>query len=136
MMGLLGNIEHVLVYIDFIVIIKNRWIRGWLHEGDWISLEATWFKRLPDQLAQVVLQVEVDWTIWLIINNRRLKASSEEDWSNELDFKTKEFETIQEIFIGMVNLYREIFPKHPHFLAPENKLSIKKGKDWYWGENE
>ena len=32
----------------------------------------------------------------------------------------------------MVNFYCDVFPKHSHFLAPLNKLSTKKGKDWYW----
>ena len=40
------------------------------------------------------------------------------------------------MFLGMVNFYRDMFPKRSHFLAPLNKLSTKKGKDWYWGVTE
>ena len=36
----------------------------------------------------------------------------------------------------MVNFYCDMFPKRSHFLAPLNKLSTKKGKDWLWGANE
>ena len=40
------------------------------------------------------------------------------------------------MFLGMVNFYRDMFPKRSHFLAPLNKLSTKKGKDWFWGATE
>ena len=40
------------------------------------------------------------------------------------------------MFLGMVNFYRDMFPKQSHFLASLNKLSTKKVKDWYWGANE
>ena len=36
----------------------------------------------------------------------------------------------------MVNFYPDMFPKQSHFLAPLNKLSTKKGKDWYWEATE
>ena len=40
------------------------------------------------------------------------------------------------MFLGMVNFYRDMFPKRSHFLSPLNKLASKKGKDWYWGAAE
>ena len=40
------------------------------------------------------------------------------------------------LFLGMVDYYYGMVPKQSHFLAPLNKLSTKKGKDWYWGVNE
>ena len=40
------------------------------------------------------------------------------------------------MFLGMVNLYRGMFPKRSHFLAQLDKLSTKKGKDWFWGATE
>ena len=36
-------------------------------------------------------------------------------------------------FIGMVNFYRDVWPKQSHILAPLNKLSSKTGKiHWQW----
>ena len=35
------------------------------------------------------------------------------------------------IFLGMMNLYCDVFPKQSHFLAPLSKLSTKKGNDRY-----
>ena len=41
------------------------------------------------------------------------------------------------MFLGMINLYRDLWPRRYHNLAPLNKLTgIKSNKDWYWTELE
>ena len=40
------------------------------------------------------------------------------------------------MFLGMLNIYQDMFPKRFYFLVPLNKLASKKGKDWYWVEAE
>ena len=40
-------------------------------------------------------------------------------------------------FLGMVNFYRDLWPRRSHILAPLNKLSaVKSKKDFYWGPEE
>ena len=40
-------------------------------------------------------------------------------------------------FLGMVNFYRDLWPRRSHILAPLNKLSSVKGKkNWKWGPAE
>ena len=40
-------------------------------------------------------------------------------------------------FIGMVNFYRDLWPKRSHILAPLNKLSgLTSKKDFHWGKVE
>ena len=40
------------------------------------------------------------------------------------------------MFLGIVNVYQDMFLKQSHFLVPLNKLASKKGKDWYCGAVE
>ena len=38
-------------------------------------------------------------------------------------------------FLGMVNFYRDVWPRRSHVLAPLAKLSSKTGKmNWIWGQ--
>ena len=39
-------------------------------------------------------------------------------------------------FLGMVNFYRDLWPRRSHILAPLNKLSAVKKKDFKWGPEE
>ena len=41
------------------------------------------------------------------------------------------------MFLGMINFYRDLWPRQSHILAPLNKLAwTKSKKDWKWTEIE
>ena len=134
MMDMLGDLNFVLVYIDDILIVQKvgeseadhmKQIKPVLKcleaKGFWANLRKSFF-----------MQKEVEYLEYLLITGG-LKPQPTKIKAMYCIIRQKNSKQLQ-IFLGMMNFYRDLFLKRSHFLAPLNKLASKKGKDWYWGE--
>ena len=135
-MELLGDLEHVLVYIDNILIVQKV-----------DKSEADHLKKIEEVLSRLdakgfcanlrklfFMQQEVEYLGYLLTTSSFKPQPSKIEAMHNI-MKPKNAKQLK-IFLGMVNFYCDMFLKRSHFLAPLNKLSTKKGKDWYWGAAE
>ena len=136
MMELLGDLEHVLVYIDDILIVQKIGESEADHmkkvEQVLERLEAKGF--CANLRKSFFMQKEVEYLGYLL-STGGLKPQPKKIEAMHCIMKPKNAKLLK-MFLGMVNFYCDMFPKRSHFLAPLNKLSTKKDKDWYWGAAE
>ena len=133
MMEILGDLDYVLVYIDDILIIQ----RENETEQDHLDKVETVLHRLQSKgfranlRKSFFMQKEVEYLGWLLTTKglepqpkkieamKRIKAPK----------NTKQLK----MFLGMVNFYRDLWPKRSETLAPLNKIASKTGKlNWKW----
>ena len=136
MMEMLGDLEHVLVYIDDILIVQKVGESEEDHlrkiEEVLSRLDAKGFR--ANLRKSFFMQKEVEYLGYLLTTGGLKPQSSKIEAMHRI-MRPKNSKQLK-MFLGMVNFYRDMFPKRSHFLAPLNKLSTMKGKDWYWGANE
>ena len=128
MMDLLGDLDYVLVYIDDILLLQ----RHGETEEDHLEKMETVLKQLNDigfrknLRKSVFMQQEVEYLRFLLT-------------SNEIKPKPKKIEAMTRIkpptnskqlkrFLGMINIYRDVWKRRSHILVPLAKLSSKTGK--------
>ena len=67
------------------------------------------------------LQKEVEYLGYLLLTSS-LKPQPKKSKAKNRIMQPKNFKQLK-MFLGMVNFYRDMFPKQSHLLAPLNKLS-------------
>ena len=128
MMDFLGDLEHVPVYIDDILIVQKmgeseidhmkkikQIIKCLDAKGFFANLSKSFFK-----------QKEVEYLGYLSTTGG-LKPQPSKIKAMHRIMRPKNSKQLK-IFLCMV-----MFLKQSHFLIPLKKLASKKGKDWYWG---
>ena len=81
------------------------------------------------------MQKEVEYLGYLLTNNGVKPQSKKVEAMNRLQAPKNTRQLKQ--FLGMVNFYRDLWPRRSHILIPLNKLSSAKGKKkWKWGQAE
>lgn len=137
MMDLLGDLDYVLVYIDDILIIQ----REGESEEDHLRKVETVLTRLQEKgfranlRKSFFMQKEVEYLGFLLTSNgiRPQPKKVEAMMRMKAPTSTKTLK----MFLGMVNFYRDMWPKRSHMLAPLNKLSgTKSKKNWKWGPEQ
>ena len=130
MMEMLGDLEHVLVYIDDILIVQKVGESEEDHlrkiEEVLSRLDAKGFR--ANLRKSFFMQKEVEYLGYLLTTGGLKPQPSKIEAMHRI-MRPKNSKQLK-MFLGMVNFYRDMFPKRSHFLAPLNKLSTKKGKDW------
>ena len=129
MMDLLGDLEFCLVYIDDILIVQKIGESEADHmkkiEQVLERLEAKGFR--ANLRKSFFMQKEVEYLGYLLTTGG-LKPQPAKIEAMHRIMRPKNAKQLK-MFLGMVNFYRDMFPKRSHFLAPLNKLASKKGKD-------
>ena len=130
MTGLFHDLDYVLVYLDDILIIQKEG----KSEDDHLQKVEEVLKRLEDKgfranlRKSFFMQQEVEYLGYLLT-------------SDGIKPQQKKIEAIKRIkppknpkqlrsFLGLVNFYRDLWPKRSEILAPLTKLSCVKPKNW------
>ena len=136
MAELLGDSEHVFFYINNILIVQKVGKSEADHlrkiEEVWSRLDAKGFR--ANLRKSFFMQKEVEYLGYLLTTGGLKPQPSKIEAMHRIMFPKNAKQ--MKMFLGMVNFYRNIFPKQSHFLVPLHKLSTKKDKDWYWGAAE
>ena len=136
MTGLFHDLSYVLVYIDDILIIQ----KGGETEDDHLQKVEEVLKRLKDKgfranlRKSFFMQQEVEYLGYLLT-------------SDGIEPQQKKIEAIKRIkppknpkqfrsFLGLVNFYRDLWPKRSHLLGPLSKVSSCTPKNWVWGRDQ
>jgi hypothetical protein len=137
MMEILGDLDYVLVYVNDILIIQ----RENETEQDHLDKVKTVLQRLQEKgfranlRKSFFMQKQVEYLGWLLT-------------TNGLEPQPKKIKTMKRIqppkntkqlkmFLGMINFYRNLWPKRSETLAPLNKIASKHGKlNWKWGNEQ
>jgi hypothetical protein len=137
MMDMLGDLDYVLVYIDDILIIQ----REGESESDHLTKVETVLTRLQDKgfranlRKSFFMQKEVEYLGFLLTSEGIRPQPKKVEAMDRLKAPTNARQLKQ--FLGMVNFYRDVWPRRSHILVPLNKLTgMKTKKDWYWGKEE
>jgi len=137
MMDLLGDLDYVLVYIDDILIIQ----REGESEMDHLRKVETVLHRLQNKgfranlRKSFFMQKEVEYLGFLLTSDGIRPQPKKVEAMDRMQ-PPKNTRQLKQ-FLGMVNFYRDLWPRRSHILAPLNKLSgIKSKKNWYWGKEE
>ena len=135
-MELLGDLEHVLLSIDDILIVQKVGESVADHmkkiEEVFSRLHAKGF--CANLRKSFFMQKEVEYLGYLLTTGG-LKPQPSKIKAMHRIIRLKNAKQLK-IFLGLVNFYRDMFPKRSNFLVPLNKLSTKKGKDWFWEATE
>ena len=133
MIDLLGDLDYVLVYIDNILLLQRH---GETAEDHLKKMEVV-LKRLNDVGFQTNLcksffmQTEVDYLGFLLTSEGIRPQPKKIEAMTRVKPPTNSKQLKQ--FLGMVNFYRDMWPRRSHCLAPLAKLSSKTGKmNWLW----
>ena len=137
MMDMLGDLDYVLVYIDDILIIQ----REGESESDHLQKVETVLTRLQNKgfranlRKSFFMQKQVEYLGFLLTSEGIRPQPKKVEAMDRMQPPTNPRQLKQ--FLGMVNFYRDVWPRRSHILAPLNKLTgIKTKKDWYWGKEE
>ena len=136
MMDLLGDLDYILVYIDDILIIQ----RAGETEQDHLNKIEIVLQRLQDKgfranlRKSFFMQKEVEYLGYLLTADG-IKPQPKKVEAMERMQPPKNVKQVKQ-FLGMVNFYRDLWPRRSHILAPLNKLSAVKKKDFKWGPEE
>ena len=135
MMDLLGDLDHVLVYIDDILLLQRH---GETEEDHLKKMEIV-LKRLNDigfranLRKSFFMQQEVEYLGFLLTSDgikpqpKKIEAMTR----TKLPTNSKQLKR----FLGMVNFYRDVWPRRSYVLALLANLSSKTGKmNWIWGQ--
>ena len=128
MMEILGDLDFVLVYIDDILIIQREGETADDHLRK-IELVLSRLQRKgfrANLRKSFFMQKEVEYLGYLLTKDgvRPQPKKVEAMTRLEAPKNTKQLKQ----FLGMVNFYRDLWPRRSHILAPLNKLSSVKGK--------
>ena len=133
MMDLLGDLDFVLVYQDDILLLQ----RHGETEEDHLKKMETVLKRLNDigfranLRKSFFMQTEVEYLGFLLTTDGIKPQPKKIEAMTRIKPPTNSKQLKR--FLGMVNFYRDVWPKRSHILAPLNKLSSKTGKThWQW----
>jgi hypothetical protein len=137
MMELLDDLDYVLVYIDDILIIQ----RESESEADHLIKVETVLTRLQTKgfranlRKSFFMQKEVEY-LGFLLTSSGIRPQPKKVAAMERMQAPKNPKQLKQ-FLGMVNFYRDVWPRRSHILAPLNKLTgIKSKTKWYWGEDE
>ena len=128
MMDLLGDLDFVLVYQDDILLLQ----RHGETEEDHLKKMETVLKRLNDigfranLRTLFFIQTEVEYLGFLLTTD----GIKPQPKKIEAMTRIKPPTNLKQLkrFLGMVNFYRDVWPKRSYILAPLNKLSSKTSK--------
>ena len=124
MMDLLGDLDYVLVYIDDILIIQ----REGESEQDHLNKIETVLERLQTKgfranlRKSFFMQKEVEYLGYLLTCDG-IKPQPKKVEAMERMQPPKNIKQVKQ-FLGMVNFYRDLWPRRSHILVPLNKLSL------------
>ena len=137
MMDMLGDLDYVLVYIDNILIIQ----REGKSEADHLEKVETVLHRLQKKgfrenlRKSFFMQTEVEYLRFLLTDKGFWPQPKKVEAMDRMQAPKNSKQLKQ--FLGMVNFYRDVWPRRSHILAPLNKLtSAKTKKQWHWGKEE
>ena len=137
MMDMLGDLDYVLVYIDDILIIQ----REGESEADHLEKVETVLHRLQNKgfranlRKSFFMQKEVEY-LGFLLTDKGIRPQPKKVEAMDRMQAPKNSKQLKQ-FLGMVNFYRDVWPRRSHILAPLNKLtSAKTKKQWHWGKEE
>ena len=141
MTELLGDLDNVLIYIDDILIIQ----REGESEEDHLKAIETVLSRLQNKgfkanlRKSFFMQKEVEY-LGYQLTSEGLKPQPKKIEAMDRILPPTNNKQLKR-FLGMVNFYRDIWPRRSHILAPLNDLSASTGKKkgkrpepWKWKE--
>ena len=136
MMDLLGDLDFVFVCMDDVLIIQ----RVGESESDHLAKVEIVLNRLQTKgfranlRKSFFMKSEVDYLGFLLTKDGIRPQPKKVEAMLRMKPPTNQKQL--KMFLGMINFYRDMWPRRSHVLAPLNKLAgMKSKKDWKWEES-